>query len=297
MPPRAQFTRAERNFLTFEYHKSKGTKNFKLKILREFQLKFPTTRVPGKNQMKCIWEKQILKGTVNNCNSQPSPGPTHSGRTRTARTPPNVAAVKGVLDRDSTKEIGDDTVSPVSSARRNFLAITKSSWNRITKGLRLVLLIFFPSVYQLIILYSYHPYKPVRRHELKPEDLPRRLAFAQWIITLTDQQLGEFLFSDEANFLLSGHVNSQNVRRYAPLKTSDPAGGRPDHFMVEKPTFTQKLMVFCGIKRDGTFSLRIYRNETLTGPSYHALLQHRVFPELRNWNGGNLDRSVCVSIP
>ena len=154
MPPRAQFTRAERNFPAFEYHKLKGTKNFKPKILRHFQLKFPTTRVPGKNQMKRIWEKQMLKGTVNNCNSQASPGPTHSGRTRTARTPPTVAAVKGVLDRDSTKEIGDDTVSPVSSARRNFLAITKSSWNRITKGFRLVLLIFFPSVYQPIILYS-----------------------------------------------------------------------------------------------------------------------------------------------
>ena len=66
-------------------------------------------------------------------------------------------------------------------------------------------------------------------------------------------------------------------------KTSDPAGGRPDHFLVEKPTFTQRLMVFCGIKRDRTFSLRIYRNKTMTGPSYHALLQHRVFPELRNW--------------
>ena len=125
MPPCAQFIRAERNFLAFEYHKLKGTRDFKPKILRHFQLKFPTTRVPGKNQMKRIWEKQVLKGTVKNCNSQASPGPTHSGRTRTVRTPPTIAAVKGILDRDSTKEIGDDTVSPVSSARQNFLANTK----------------------------------------------------------------------------------------------------------------------------------------------------------------------------
>ena len=55
-------------------------------------------------------------------------------------------------------------------------------------------------------------------------------------------------------------------------------------------------MVFCGVKRDGTFGLRIYRNETMTGPSYHSLLQHTVFPELRNWNDGNLNRLVCVSI-
>ena len=32
-------------------------------------------------------------------------------------------------------------------------------------------------------------------------------------------------------------------------------GGRPDHFTVEVPTFSPKLMVFCGIKRDGTFGL------------------------------------------
>ena len=41
--------------------------------------------------------------------------------------------------------------------------------------------------------------------------------------------------------------HQQNVQRYAPLKTSDPVGGRPDHFIVEKPTFSPKLMVFCGV--------------------------------------------------
>ena len=71
MPPRAHFTRAERNFLAFEYHKLKGTKNFKPIILRQFTLKFPTTRPPSKNQMRSIKEKQMLKGTVNNCEVKP----------------------------------------------------------------------------------------------------------------------------------------------------------------------------------------------------------------------------------
>ena len=51
-------------------------------------------------------------------------------------------------------------------------------------------------------------------------------------------------------------------------------------------------MVFCGVNRDGTFGLRIYRNETMNGAKYHSLLHHHVFPELRAWNGGNLDGLV-----
>ena len=94
-----------------------------------------------------------------------------------------------------------------------------------------------------------HTNLSVRRQLLKPADLPRRMTFCTWILTLTDQQLLAFLFSDEANFQLCGHVNSHNVRRYAPLKTSDPVnGGRPGHFTVEKPTFSPKIMVFCGVR-------------------------------------------------
>ena len=49
-------------------------------------------------------------------------------------------------------------------------------------------------------------------------------------------------------------------------------------------------MVFCGLRQDGTFGLKFYRNQTLTGVTYHSLLQYTVLPELRNWNGGNLDQ-------
>ena len=94
------------------------------------------------------------------------------------------------------QEIGDNTVSPVSSGRRNFLGMDKSSWWRLAGDLK------------------YHPYKPIRRQELKPQDLPRRLQFCQWLLTMTEAQLLEFLVSDEANFQLNGHVNSQNIRRF-----------------------------------------------------------------------------------
>ena len=48
-------------------------------------------------------------------------------------------------------------------------------------------------------------------------------------------------------------------------------------------------MVFCGLKEDGTFGLKFYHNETMTGGKYHALLQYHVLPELRRSNGGNLN--------
>ena len=87
--------------------------------------------------VKRLYEKQLEKGTVNNCNSATSPGATHSGRPRTSRSPPNCQEVKNVMDRDATKELGDPNVSPVSSARRNPLAwCTKSSWSRIKAELK-----------------------------------------------------------------------------------------------------------------------------------------------------------------
>ena len=48
------FTMDERNFLAFEYHRHKGTRNFKRKILEEFAQQFPSTRTPSKNIMKGI---------------------------------------------------------------------------------------------------------------------------------------------------------------------------------------------------------------------------------------------------
>ena len=64
-------------------------------------------------------------------------------------------------------------------------------------------------------------------------------------------------------------IHYKTPSRYAPLKTSDPQGGRPDHFSVETLTFDQKLMVFLGMHRDGTFGLFVFRNENLNGPGYH----------------------------
>ena len=49
-------------------------------------------------------------------------------------------------------------------------------------------------------------------------------------------------------------------------------------------------------RRDGTFGLKFYKNETMNGARYHSLLQYHVLPELRQWNGGDLDRLVWQQV-
>ena len=133
---RPQYTTEQRNFLMLQYNKRCGTKNFLPGIIADFMTNWPNSRRPDKKLLKRIYDKQIANGTVHNLNSKTSPGPTHSGRPRTTRTPANTAAVKQVMDDDAAKRIGDGNVSPVSSARRNKLDMDKSSWSRIKKDLR-----------------------------------------------------------------------------------------------------------------------------------------------------------------
>ena len=97
-------------------------------------------------------------------NSKASPGNTSSGRSRHVRTPRNVVRVAAVMNRDAAKHIGARNTFIMRSARRNSLMLDKSpARSRIASNMK------------------YPPYWPIRREELKPEDLPRRIQFCTWI--------------------------------------------------------------------------------------------------------------------
>ena len=66
-----------------------------------------------------------------NNSKQASPGPTHSGRIATALTLANRVAARALAARDADKQLDDPNVSPVNTARRNALNLTKSSWSRV----------------------------------------------------------------------------------------------------------------------------------------------------------------------
>ena len=152
-----QLTPEQRNCLVMAYERNKGKFKFMTAVTTDYQQKFPGAKVPHINTIKNVHNKQMKYFTTHNLNSKASPGDTHSGRPRTVRTPPNLQAEKDVLDRDSAKDLNDPVASPVSSARRNVLGFSKSSWSRIVQDI------------------NYHPYKIVRSQLLKPQDFNRRL--------------------------------------------------------------------------------------------------------------------------
>ena len=243
--PGQQLTPEQRNHLALEYHKMRGQYNCINVVKYSFSQEFPGVQLPSKNTIKRIWRKQKTHFTVHNLNSKNSPGLSHSGRKRSARTPENIQAVKDILDTDAAKPADADSIN---SARKNELGLSASTWCRIAK-------------HDL----KYHSYKLVVSQKLKPQDLPRRLAFAHNILdNTTPADTLHTAFSDKATFSLDGEVNTQNTRRYAPSKVRGQAvGGRPEQFRQEKTKYPQKLMVFLGVYGDGsTWVLKFLEKKT-----------------------------------
>ena len=80
----------------------------------------------------------------------------------------------------------------------------------------------------------------------------KRRAFCTWFIGLPAAEQLNMLVSDEANFLLSGHVNSHNVVRYSLDRM-----GRPEQHAVDKVAYSPKLMAFAGIRTSGFHNISL----------------------------------------
>ena len=181
--------------------------------------------------------------------------------------------MRAVCTSDADKA-PDAPHSPVSTSRSNVLGLGSSTWLRLAKQEKL------------------HPYNIVKAHKLEQADYPRRLAMCQYLVYLTQAQLENILFSGEAQFDSDGTVNSQNVRHFAPRKGSLPAGqrqGRPGHFRQQKTNFPQKVLVFLGVRGNGTiFGYTKIEGGSLNSQRNHSLLQNRMLPDVRAGNGGTL---------
>jgi len=144
---------------------------------------------------------------------------SHSGRPKTSRTPHNVAAV-----RDSVVH------SPSKSVRRRSqeLGIHRES-------VRII----------LIADLQMYPYRIQIKHKLTPDDMRKRVIMCQWFCEKIDA-VPDFLdnvwFSDEAHFLLSGHVSSKDNIFW---------GSTPPEHCLQRPLHSVKRTAWVAISKHG----------------------------------------------
>ena len=164
-------------FIWQRYH----SKRCKQNVRRKFNF----NNYPQKSQIYRWAHEFQATGSLNNLNKK---GETpRSGRKLTARFPDNMDAMRDSVGRSQKKSIRRHSQE---------LGLSRASVQRImVKDLQL------------------YPYRIQIKHKLTPADMEKRAVMCQWFENKIEEDpdfLDDVWFSDEAHFLLSGHVNSKN---------------------------------------------------------------------------------------
>ena len=231
-----QLTTAQRVFVVKKYHETKSYRT----VQDEFRLTFPGRNPPAKSTIQHNVQKYDVNGTSLNLHKG------RSGRRKTVRTNNNIQRVRGLQGQ---QEI---------SCRRNTLALSKSSFNRITK-----------------LDLQWHSYKIHEVQKLEPGDYARRVAFCRWFLQHAPNVrfLSNVVIGDEAVFCMNGHVSTQNVRCYAPK-------GNPPDFKFERNHSRDKLHVWIGLCGNGHIVGPYFFNRNVNGRTYGNMLNQFVFPAI-----------------
>ena len=198
-----QFSVHERTKILESYFSTKSV----VLTQRAFRREFPGRKVPCRKTITNIVEKFRNTGSVGNDNKG------HSGRQVTVRTPANVQAVREHLEQ-----------SPRKSTRRlsQEVGISRATVQRV--------------IHNDLKLF---PYKVQILQKQTDVNKRERVEFCQSISERIENNPGVLnliLFSDEAHFHLSGHVNKQNMRFWA---------SQQPHEHTQRPLSQEKVTVVC----------------------------------------------------
>ena len=123
------------------------------------------------------------------------------------------------------------------------------------------------------------------RHQLKPEDYPRREAFSRWFTTRQPKFVRDIIKGDEATFPMNGNVNTNNVRHCAPRDQP------PLDFTYDIPTSREKLAVWAGMIGDGTLIGPIFIDGNVNAHKYLDLINDDFVPEILSHGRYNLNQN------
>ena len=177
------------------------------------------------------------------------------GRSRTVVANPNIERLKKKLDLSPRRS--------VRSLSRQLKISTTSTWRILREELKK------------------YPYRIQLKEKLTPQNKESRVHFANRIsdrIEADSSFLQNILFTDEAHFHLSGHVNRQNMRIW---------GDENPHEAVNAPRSREKVTVFVGLGCDtGLVGPYFFegangKTETVKTENYLKMLRQKVVPVLK----------------
>lgn len=210
-------------------------------VIRSFVQRYPNRAPPSKTSIYRNVKKYERNGTSLNLNKG------NSGRRRTGRSAVNIQLVRAAF-----------TANPNLSTRRNGLNLPQTTVNRIIRlDLRL------------------YPYKIHVRHELKPQDFGRRVAFCNWFLGQchNNRFLHNFVIGDEASFSMNGKVSTHTVRQYAPK-------GQQPSFNYDVNLSREKLNVWAGLCGNGAILGPFFFQRNITGRTYLDMINQDIIPAL-----------------
>ena len=216
--------------------------NFKPSVVivqRKFRREFGVhAQFPSQKTIKRIHKKAIENGLSN---------VSQVGRPRHSCIEENVEAVKEAFSRSPRKSIRRASVE---------LNLSRSTIHRILQGEKL------------------HPYVLRFLHEISEEDCADRLDFCEEMLQLIDNDqevVNHLLFTDEANFHLSGEVNRHNCRYWA---SDNP------NFFATVPLHSPKVVVWMGVWSGGLLG-PFFHEGTVNGDDYLDMLRDWLLPQLK----------------
>lgn len=174
-----------------------------------------------------------------------------------------------VSDRKSTGRPRTSTNELNTERCLSLVAINpKSSTRKIAQEIN----VGHASVCRILKRHKMHGYKMQIHQGLHAEDKDRRMEFCNWVKQQVQDINRHIIFSDEAIFHLSGHVNKHNSRYWSDTNP----------FWVEETSQVDpRVMVWCAM-HDDTIIGPYFFEGSVTGHTYVHMLQEVLNPYLEN---------------
>jgi hypothetical protein len=121
-----------------------------------------------------------------------------------------------------------------------------------------------------------HAYKIPLKHEIKPDDGPKRSEYADFMLNQIDDDKTfprQVCFTDEATLHVNGCVNRHNFRIW---------GSEQPNEIHEYVRGSAKVNVWCGLLCDRVVGPFFFTESTIIGDIYLDLLQLYVFAQIED---------------